>query len=70
MDFYNNDIKPYLCSFATVALGVLYVSPILEPKLANLPLLGGLSSPVKQALLAGAYGASANSLCNLFKAYI
>lgn len=70
MDFYNKDIKPYLCSFAIVAGGVYLLSPMLVPRMASLPLIGGSSELSKQAILAGLYGAASPMACQWLKSIV
>jgi len=70
MDFYNKDIKPHLASFLLVAGGVYFLSPILLPKMASLPLIGNSSELTKQALLAGTYSASSVMIAQWVKSAV
>jgi hypothetical protein len=67
MDFWTNDVKPYLCGFVVVAGGVYFLSPTLGPMVSQLPLISSLSPAAVNALLAGGYAAVSMPICTYLK---
>ena len=48
--------KNNLVLFGTVAAGVYFVTPMIQPSINSLPLVGSLSFGSQAAILAGVYG--------------
>ena len=63
MDFFNTYIKPHACAFLVTAAGVYFLTPILQPKIANLPVLNMLDGAKQSAVLAGIYAGSSVMVC-------
>lgn len=62
-NFWTNGVKPNLCAFAFTAAGVYFLTPILAPTVARIPVVGSLAPRAQEALLAGVYGVGSVSLC-------
>lgn len=63
-NFWTNGIKPNLCAFAVTAGGVYFLSPMLIPYTARLPIVGNFSLASQSAMLAGGYAVASVTVCS------
>jgi hypothetical protein len=57
--FFQNWIKPYVCTVASSALMFYFLTPLLLPMLSFVP----LNPRAQTAILVGGYGAASYTLC-------
>lgn len=54
MDLFSQ-LRDNAVLFGTVAVGIYFVTPMIQPMINSLPLVGNLSLGTQSALLAGGY---------------